>query len=745
MEKDILSEVWPEWTVEKKIGKGAYGIVYEAVRTDHSVKSKAAIKVITIPENESEMASLRAEGLSEDDTKKYLEGIVNDFVKEIQLMESFKGVQNIVSVEDYKVVEKTAESEIGWTIYIRMELLTPFNDYLADKTLTEKEVIQLGIDICSALELCARQKVIHRDIKPENIFVNQFGSYKLGDFGIARKLENVTGGMSQKGTYNYMAPEVEKGGQYDLTVDLYSLGLVLYRLLNHNLLPFLNCENQLSPNGRMEAVRKRMDGAELLAPAQASPAMAQVILKACSYEPQGRYQSASEMKQALERVAAGEVSEEEDILNKTMSVRRAETKGIDPDATTAVQRAPQAPLSETKPENNRIIHVFGTDRKLPPTKLLAAVAAGLVLVILVIVLAVGGGKDKKDEKNAETEIEAQEVTPAPESTSASEGPIGIPSEVSASGVPVDGEQSEEIAVAAILEEAKKSADEGEYFVALSIIKTARGQYPENEKLEETYDSYAAEYKKTAMAEIDEKKKSGDLIGAAAKITEASAMLPEDEELKELASEIEEAQAALASLGAEEETEEDSEPSGAGESISGLPEEEPEETTGTQTEKVYLFDYVPTDVTYAYLCMLNNDLSQSWKWNLSYYFYPYDYSSDWKMQSGGKTYSKGMAITAATGYGYATEIYYGNMGGVYQKLTGKVAFEDKFIDRVDKAYQIEFYADGVLVGSYTIRKNSPPVDVEVDIDYCSDFSILLRQPSNDSSEDPNINLIDFALS
>ena len=742
MEKDILSEIWPEWSVERKIGKGAYGVVYEAKRTDHAVESKAAIKVITIPENESELASLRAEGLSEDDTKKYLEGIVNDFVKEIQLMESFKGVQNIVSVEDYKVVEKTGESEIGWTIYIRMELLTPFNDYLADRTLTEKEVIQLGIDICSALELCARQKVIHRDIKPENIFVNQFGSYKLGDFGIARKLENVTGGMSQKGTYNYMAPEVEKGGQYDLTVDLYSLGLVLYRLLNHNLLPFLSSENQLSPNGRMEAVRKRMDGAELPPPEEASEAMAQVILKACSYEPSGRYQSASEMKQALERVTAGEPSEEEDILNKTMSVRRAAVKGIDPDATTAVQKAPQAPLPQAEQGNDRVIHVFGADRKLPPPKILAAAAGALVLVLLVVVLAVSGGKDKKEDKTKTAEektgTEEAAVTPAPSPAAEAEGPIGVPSEISATGVPVDETQKEEIAVAAILEEAKKSADEGEYFVALSIIKTARGQYPDNEKLEETYDSYAAEYKKAAMAEINEKSESGDLIGAAAKVTEASTMLPEDEELKEMAQEIQDAQNALVALGTEEGTEEEPEPG----------EEEPGETTqtaGTRTQKVYLFDYVPTDVTYAYLCMLNNDLSQSWKWNLSYYFYPYDYSSDWKMQSGGKTYTKGLAITAATGYGYATEIYYGNMGGTYQRLTGKAAFEDKYIERVDKAYQIEIYADGVLAGSYTIRKNSPPVDIDVDLDGCTDLSILLRQPSDDTSEDPNINLIDFALS
>ena len=743
MEKDILSEIWPEWSVERKIGKGAYGVVYEAKRTDHTVESKAAIKVITIPESESELASLRAEGLSEDDTKKYLEGIVNDFVKEIQLMESFKGVQNIVSVEDYKVVEKTGETEIGWTIYIRMELLTPFNDYIADKTMTEEEVIRLGTDICTALELCARQKVIHRDIKPENIFVNQFGDYKLGDFGIARKLENVTGGLSQKGTYNYMAPEVEKSGQYDLTVDLYSLGLVLYRLLNNNLLPFLTSENQLSPNGRMEAVRKRMDGMEFPPPKEASSAMAQVILKACAYEPSNRYQSATEMKRALEKVLSGRISEEEDPLNKTMSVRRAEVKGIDPDATTAVQRAPQAPLQESS--DDRVIHVFGAEKKLPPPKILAAAAGALVLVILVVVLAVSGGKDKKKEetKTAETETGIEEVAVTPEPSPKVEGPIGVPPEVTATGVPLDETQKEEIAVAAIL-------DEGEYFVALSIIKTAREQYPENKELEETHDSYAAEYKEAAMADINEKQERGDLIGATAKLTEASTMLPEDEELKELSKEVE---AALgSSLVTEEGTGEETELTGAGEEIlqglSGLSEEEPEETTqtaGTQTQKVYLFDYVPTDVTYAYLCMLNNDLSQSWKWNLSYYFYPYDYSSDWKMQSGGKTYTKGMAITAATGYGYATEIYYGNMGGKFQKLTGKAAFEDKYIERVDKAYQIEFYADGVLAGSYTIRKNSPPVDIDVDLDECTDLSILLRQPSKDSSVDPNINLIDFALS
>ena len=173
---------------------------------------------------------------SAEGTMTYLRGIVSDFVREIQVMESLKGVQNIVNAEDYKVVEKGGR--IGWDIYIRMELLTPFLTYIQVRPPDEKTVIRLGCDICTALELCAKQNVIHRDIKPENIFVNSFGDFKPEDFGIARNLENATGGLSQKGTYNYMAPEVQRGRQYDTTVDLYSLGMVLYRLMNRNRQPF---------------------------------------------------------------------------------------------------------------------------------------------------------------------------------------------------------------------------------------------------------------------------------------------------------------------------------------------------------------------------------------------------------------------------------------------------------------------------------------------------------------------------
>ena len=294
-----ISKIWPGWEIEgKPLGRGSYGVVYKIVRRGYDMESYAAVKVITIPQNESEVDTLIAEGLSKEATKSYLEEVVRDFISEIRLMESFKGVQNIVSVEDYEVVEK--EDEIGWVIYIRMELLTPFYTYIKGKTLSEREVIKLGTDICSALELCEQRNVIHRDIKPQNIFVNQFGHFKLGDFGIARTLENVTSGLSQKGSPYYMAPEVARGTRYDSTVDIYSLGIVLYQLLNKNRLPFLDTERQMmNPNERIKALNRRMEGELLPAPCEASPAVAEVILIACDPKPSKRFCSAQEMKAAL--------------------------------------------------------------------------------------------------------------------------------------------------------------------------------------------------------------------------------------------------------------------------------------------------------------------------------------------------------------------------------------------------------------------------------------------------------------
>lgn len=293
-----LKEFWPEWRVLEPLGSGAFGKVYKAVNEEAGFPVYSAIKVLSIPSTEAELDALRSEGMSIAESKTYFKGIAQDFVNEIKLMNTLRGSSNIVSVEGFKIIEKT--SGIGWDIFIRMELLTSFKEYLSDRMPTEEEVVRLGIDISSALEICSQKNIIHRDIKPANIFINGFGSFKLGDFGIAKELEKTTGAVSSKGTFSYMAPEVAHGERYDATVDIYSLGLVLYTLLNNNRQPLTDpFASSISYNDRKKAIDLRLSGTALPPPCNASPTLANIILAACSYESKKRFSNPTAFKNAL--------------------------------------------------------------------------------------------------------------------------------------------------------------------------------------------------------------------------------------------------------------------------------------------------------------------------------------------------------------------------------------------------------------------------------------------------------------
>ncbi len=167
------------------------------------------------------------------------------------------------------------------------------------------DVIKLAADVCSALEICHEQRIIHRDIKPDNIFVSQNGDYKLGDFGVARTIEKTMSGLSKKGTYVYMAPEVYRGTAYGTNVDLYSLGIVMYKLLNNNREPFLPPHPELIKySDKNDALVKRMNGEVIPPPANGNEYLNRVILKSISYHSPDRYQLPSQMKADLQSVKA---------------------------------------------------------------------------------------------------------------------------------------------------------------------------------------------------------------------------------------------------------------------------------------------------------------------------------------------------------------------------------------------------------------------------------------------------------
>ncbi len=293
-----IEEVWPEWHESTLLGEGSFGKVYKAEREEFGETFYSAIKVLSVPKSEQDIQQERKQGMSDYEIHEYFKSVVQDLVNEIVLMENLKGARNIVNIDDYRIIERT--NGIGWDIFIRMELLTPFEDIVNNPAFSYMDVLKMGVDICSALEVCEYNNIVHRDIKPDNIFVSKYGEYKLGDFGISRQLDKTQAHMSRKGTLNFMAPEVYRGDAYGSSVDTYSLGLVLYKLLNNNRLPFISSDSQnLSFSDRQAAFEKRISGQELPDIPQISPSLNYILKKACAFVPENRYYSATEFKNDL--------------------------------------------------------------------------------------------------------------------------------------------------------------------------------------------------------------------------------------------------------------------------------------------------------------------------------------------------------------------------------------------------------------------------------------------------------------
>ncbi|MCL1791682.1 MAG: protein kinase [Peptococcaceae bacterium] len=294
--------LWGSWYIESLIGEGSFGKVYKVCRKEYGKTYYSAVKIISIPHDQAEIRQIRNQGLDDASMRNFLLAHVKDILSEIDMLNSLHGNTHIVSFKDHKVIEKT--DTFGWDILIRMELLTNLSDYSLQNPMTHAEIIKMGIHICRALELCAKNNIIHRDIKSDNIFVSQHGDYKLGDFGIARQVERTMSGMSKKGTYSTMAPEVFKGKPYGASVDTYALGIVMYSLLNKSRPPFMpEYPQPIVPNDRDNALNRRMKGDPVPPLANVGPELNAIILKACAFSREDRFTNPTEMRASLEIVA----------------------------------------------------------------------------------------------------------------------------------------------------------------------------------------------------------------------------------------------------------------------------------------------------------------------------------------------------------------------------------------------------------------------------------------------------------
>ena len=284
------------WRVDARLGQGGFGLVVRLKRERFGVVEYCAMKIVHLC-GAKKVNGRIPQYYFEDKSQ-----IRQDDLKEVILMDALKGNTNIVDFQDWDVKEWVEDDKVECNLVIRMELLESLDKILADnRKLSEKEIIKIGTDICRALEICHKERIIHRDIKPGNIFRNRRGDYKLGDFGLSRITEK---GLASTiaGTPLYAAPEQMSGGpmsKYGQTVDIYSLGLTLYQLANNNRFPFI--ERDYPTNRSLnEAYIRRISGEKISRPAACGEGLASVILKACAFKAEDRYQTASAFRSALE-------------------------------------------------------------------------------------------------------------------------------------------------------------------------------------------------------------------------------------------------------------------------------------------------------------------------------------------------------------------------------------------------------------------------------------------------------------
>jgi len=254
------------------IGRGAMGVVHEAVHLD--LMRSVALKVLD-PERMGVDAERR-------------------FKVEARAIAQLEH-ENLVKLFEFGVAQD------GRPFYA-MELLS--GESLDKKIEREKgmdyrEAVAIGVQACRALESAHAASVVHRDIKPANLFLSEGGKLKLLDFGVAKAAFNVESdgeGLSIVGTPEYMAPE-QAGGEADPRSDLYALGVVLFELLSGRL-PHEGDSPVLLLDAKL---RKEPDSLRKLVPERGIPKMVDAaVSRALSTEPEHRYRSAAELREALE-------------------------------------------------------------------------------------------------------------------------------------------------------------------------------------------------------------------------------------------------------------------------------------------------------------------------------------------------------------------------------------------------------------------------------------------------------------
>lgn len=298
MPEPLLGRSLSHYCIVEKIGAGGMGVVYRA--RDTRLQRDVALKVLEpgAMGSASGRKRLRTEALTI----------------------SRLNHPNIATVHDFDYAEGLD--------FLVMELVE--GDTLDQKLtlgpLRESELLQWGTELAAGLAAAHDRGIVHRDLKPANIRITADGRLKILDFGLARftpeaasqeATQSTLDSHALAGTLPYMAPEQLRGEDPDPRTDLYAAGLVLYEIATgHRAFP------ESGPL-LIDAILHRPVGHVAALNPSISPALQNIITKACDKEPARRYQSARDLAVDLQRC-----SEPSSVVRLTVRRTRARWIGV---------------------------------------------------------------------------------------------------------------------------------------------------------------------------------------------------------------------------------------------------------------------------------------------------------------------------------------------------------------------------------------------------------------------------------
>jgi eukaryotic-like serine/threonine-protein kinase len=305
------------YRLERRLGVGGMSTVQLAM--DTKLERYVAVKLL-------------AEHLAED--KSFVARFRREALAAARLVHP-----NVVQVFDFGLDDETGRN------FIVMEHVDGQScaEILRDQgALPPAEAVSILVQACRGLDYAHRNGVVHRDVKPGNLLRSHEGVVKLADFGIAKAAEDseITKTGSVLGTAAYLSPEQARGERAGPPADLYALGVVSYQLLTGRL-PYEAAS--LTDLARLQEASLPRSPSEVNV--DVPPALGEAVMRALHPLPEGRYESALEMADALSEGLQGIAPDPTDATIALDSTSATRMLG---DPTAATRAEPRRPAQRTR-------------------------------------------------------------------------------------------------------------------------------------------------------------------------------------------------------------------------------------------------------------------------------------------------------------------------------------------------------------------------------------------------------------